>query len=349
MYELLGTVTLRSGEVVEAGVVKGPEPTWSERLTKLLLHKGEPWHWQNTQFLERELGIDAYFYLLHRAGIPFANIMTAEVDGVGHFGHVWTEPADRQQGASSQLMALQMAHFRDRGGAALYLGTGYESVAYRMYQRFGFASIEAESGYMAYYTEAVGTAGDRAANFYERYFASPMTGMAPEITIFGWRDWVTATPLLMGDFPGMVRCAPWGMIGRHSPEGYLLEPLLDAERNGYVTSNARLLAARHPEHGTVVGLAGWHWHPLWPGSCLVDLYCHPTYWAIGETLLATLTLPKADRILAYVDNGSRDKVDLLMAQGFHPITTLPNFVARNARKSSFSDVTVLQHRESVGA
>ena len=64
MYQKLDTVTLRSGETVEAGVVTGPDPAWAERLVKLLWHKGDPWNWQNAQVLERDLGLDVFFYVL---------------------------------------------------------------------------------------------------------------------------------------------------------------------------------------------------------------------------------------------------------------------------------------------
>lgn len=97
MYQTLGKVTLRSGETVEAGVVAGPDPVWAERLVKLLWHKGDPWNWQNARLLEADQGLDAYFYMLHRDGKPLANIMTVENNGVGHFGHVWTEPAEGGQ------------------------------------------------------------------------------------------------------------------------------------------------------------------------------------------------------------------------------------------------------------
>ena len=101
-----------------------------ERIEALLGHKGEEWQWQNSRCARDDLGIDVYYYILHRDGVPFANMMTAECAGVGHFGHVWTRPEDRRKGAADQLMGLQMEDFRGRGGRALYLGTGFDSAAY---------------------------------------------------------------------------------------------------------------------------------------------------------------------------------------------------------------------------
>jgi hypothetical protein len=98
----------------------------------------------------------------------------------------------------------------------------------------------------------------------------------------------------------------------------------------------------------VVGLAAWQWDAIWPDTCIVDLYCHPDYWADGAQLLDALRLPQADRVIAYVDASDRAKVDLLMARNFQPIATLPNFVARDVAKTRMSDVTVLQ-RNGPGA
>lgn len=341
MYAALGTVTLRSGEVVEAGMIHGPDLEWAGRLEKLLWHKGDPWNWQNAQFLERALPIETFFYVLHRAGVPLANLMTAEYQGVGHFGHVFTLPADRQQGASSQLMRLQMADFQRRGGRALYLGTGYESVAYKMYASFGFASIEPASGYMAYYAES-------AERFGQACFAPLPPTAAPTIATLSWQDWVMSAPLLFGDYRGVIRCAPCGLIGRQSPEGPFLEALLDEERQAAHGAAPKTVVLRHPTTAAVVGLAAWNWDNLWPDTCLVDVYCHPDYWDYGNQLLDALVLPSADRIIAYVDTSDRAKVDLLMARNFHPIATLPNFVARDVTKSAMRDVTVMQRNGSSG-
>lgn len=340
MYAALGTVTLRSGEVVEAGVVQGPDPEWAGRLEQLLWHKGDPWNWQNAQFLERPLPIESYFYVLHRNGAPLANIMTAEYQGIGHFGHVFTLPADRQQGASSQLMGLQMADFRRRGGRALYLGTGYGSVAYKMYASFGFTSIEPESGYMAYY-------GENAAALLAALFP-PATPAALTVAPLSWPDWMMSAPLFFSDFKGSIRCAPRGLVGRHSPEGPLLDALLDEEKRVARGAGPQTVVLRHPTTAAVVGLAAWNWDSLWPDTCLVDVYCHPDYWGYGAQLLGALALPAADRVITYVDASDRAKVDLLMESNFHPVATLPNFVARDEAKSVLRDVTVMQRNGSSG-
>ncbi|CAN5581414.1 hypothetical protein BH10CHL1_BH10CHL1_49400 [soil metagenome] len=331
MYQQLGSIKLKSGEEVEAGVVRGPDPVWAQRLVELLWHKGDPWNWQNAQILERDSGLDAFFYVLHRDGKPFANIMTVERACVGIFGHVWTQPADRQQGASSRLMGLQMQDFAARGGQALFLNTGYASVAYNMYANFGFEGIEAESGTMAYYTKP-------QAKFEATYFAKgPL-----EIQTLAWPHWPASVPLFLGDYPGSIRCAGLQLIGRHSTESALLPVLVDAAQRQQANQPPSVLVLENQATTAVVGLAAWSWHPLWPDTCLVDCYCHPDYWQHAPDLLNALPLPTADSLLAYADAGHVAKTNLLTKAGFKSVTTLPKWVASDPTKRQWVDVTVLK-------
>ena len=142
MYQQLDRITLKSGEAIQAGVVQGPDLDWAERVETLLGHKGPSWRWGNEQVLRTQTGLDVFFYLLHRDGDPFANVMTIECRGVGLLGHVYTRPEDRRQGAAMQLMACLMDHFRQRGGQALFLGTGYDTPPYHIYRVNGFSGVE---------------------------------------------------------------------------------------------------------------------------------------------------------------------------------------------------------------
>lgn len=333
MYQKLDTVTLRSGETVEAGVVTGPDPAWAERLVKLLWHKGDPWNWQNAQVLERELGIDVFFYVLHRDGKPLANLMTVENAGVGLFGHVWTEPADRQKGASSLLMALQMQHFIERRGQALFLGTGYDSVAYHMYARFGFQSVEAESGYMAYYRTS-------QADFEERYFARPVNASDLVIQPLRWPHWPASVPLFLGDFPGVVRCVRARIFGRESSEGGLLPLLLEGEAQERAGEPATTVVLQNRDNGAILGLATYQWHPLWEETYLLDLYWHPAYWTAAPALLAALQLPTATRTVVYVDSEDQVKQAALAAQGFQPVATLPHWLSAGSSRNRQVDVLI---------
>jgi len=341
MIEELGQVTLKSGETVEASLIIGPEVAWAERLEQLLQHKGDPWNWQNSEVLRAELGIEAYFYVLHRAGEPLANIMTVELAQVGIFGHVWTNPEDRQKGASSRLMQRQMDHFRVRGGQALFLGTMFDSVAYHMYEKFGFHSIEPQSGSMAYYAHS-------QAEFEAAYFAQGET----EIQALAWSHWPASPALFMGDFPGLVRCVPLRLLGRQTPEGALLSLLHQEKRRAQETPDeeagvsqkrpSRAMVLQNKATTAVVGLAVWDWHPFWPDTCLVDVYCHPDYWAQAGPLLTSLDLPKANRYIAYSDVQSPEKDQVLLQAGFRQTATLAGRFPEAVAKTTLLDVILFE-------
>lgn len=335
MYETLGKVELRGGEEVAAGVVTGPDLAWAERVEQLLGHKGDVWRWQNSQAIRRELGVDMRFYLLHRDGDPFANMMTAEHFGVGHFGHVWTNPADRRKGAASLLMGLQIAHFRERGGRALFLGTEYDSPAYHIYASRGFTGIEEESGNMEYYAAS-------RESFEAEYFASGPT----EIQAAAWRHWPATAALFLGGYPGTVRCAPMGLFGRSSTEHAMLEVIHESEgrqEEGEVTPKCSVMM--QSDSHAAAGLAAWGSHPLWPGTGIADVYCHPDFWERGaRELLASLQMPQFERLLAYSDEGCAAKAQVLEETGFRQVGRFERRLAidRAGRQSA----TVLEWERS---
>jgi len=327
MFHELGSVTLKTGETVEIGCVQGPELAWAERVEKLLGHKNESWRAQNSHLLRNDAGVEAYFYILHRAGLPFANIMTVELNGVGILGHVWTNPDDRRKGAIALLMERQMDHFRARGGRALYLGTGFNGPPYRIYESFGFRGIEDRSGVMEYYATS-------KMEFEAWYFKREEADIQP----LNWRHWPASPALFAGDFPGVVRCAPLKMIGRYSTEGYLLDLLRAQSRE----EPPRAMALTRPETGAVAGMAVWDLDPLWGDACSVDVYCHPNYWGQANDLLDALCLAPGSRYIAYTDATCPEKRDALIRAGFHVMATLPGWVPRDAANSGRVDVTVME-------
>lgn len=314
MYEDLGEVELKTGERVRVGAVRAPDAEWCGRLEEMLAHKGGIWNWQNSTLLKTDVGIEARYYVLHRDGAPFANVMVVEVARAGLFGHVWTEPEDRRKGAMSLLIGRQMEHFRARGGEALFLGTGFDSVPYHLYERHGFRGIEPGSGRMAYYARS-------RSEFEADYFAPGKTS----IESVGWRHWPSSAALFTGDFPGALRCTPLKMIGRMSTEGPLLPVIRDL-----ADGPPRAVAAGLEKSCAVVGLAAWGWDALWPGTCLVDVYCHPDHWERAPEIMRALRLPEADRCVAYAETVADSKDRALREAGFRPEAKLQGWVAESA-------------------
>jgi len=336
MYREKGRIALASGEQVEVGVVIGPDVEWAERVEKLLGHKGDPWNWQNHEVLMADVGIDTRFYVLHRRGMPFANIMTAEYSGVGILGHVWTNPEDRGKGACSTLMNVLIEDFTSRQGKALFLGTGYDSIAYHIYARFGFKSVEARSGFMEWYATS-------RSEFEATYFKKAETEIQP----VGWAHWPSSPALFLGDFPGLIRCAPLKLIGRQSTESPLL-PLFRAEKKRQAARvKPCAMVLRNQVTTAVVGFTAWDWHPLWEGTCLVDVYCHPNYWDEAGNLLRSLSLPDAEQYLAYNDIDCRQKAKVLLDEDFLQTAVNKRRVSRAKLKTSFLDIDVFEKETSV--
>ena len=331
MYEELGHIVLATGEQVDAGVVIGPDAEWAECLEQLLYHKGEPWNWQIQQVLKKDVGIGILFYVLHRAGIPFANIMIAELEGVGFLAHVWTKPEDRKKGACSQLLKLQMHDFRTQQGKALFLFTEFDSVAYHLYEKNGFRSVDFKSGYMDWYA----TSKDE---FKGDYFNLGET----EIQTLRWTHWPSSAALFMGDFPGVIRCAPLHLMGRQSTQTPFLSLLY--EEDIQPTGHSKGMVLQNKATTAVVGFAAWDWHPLWADTCLVDIYCHPKYWGEAGNLLASLVLPEADRYIAYCEADHREKTEVLLGEGFKPTALYKRRVPSSNEKKSFLDVALFERQ-----
>ena len=332
MQHNLGTVVLKSGERVEAAVIAAPDAAWADRLKGFLAHKGEPWNWGNAEVLTQPTGVETCFHVLHRDGVPFSNIMTCEVKGVGHFGHVFTRPEDRRKGACDKLMDLQMEHFRARGGRALFLGTEFQSPAYRIYAAHGFQGIEDKSGYMQYY-----------AATREEFEASWFARAATEIEPLALAHWPGLAPLLAGDFQGQVRCARLGLIGRNSGEGPILKALYE-ERLPVEGRKPHSLVLRNRQSGAPVGFATCGSHPIWADLCLVDLFCHPDFWDQAGDLLDSLPLPPDGHCIAYADAGWTGKDWVLRHAGFRQTAALARRAPQTAAKSAFLDVAVYEKR-----
>ncbi len=333
MVNTLPAITLKSGERVGAAIVRAPDPAWAERVETMLRHKGDPWNWQNSELLRSPVGLAARFFLLHRAGVPFANIMLVETNGIAILGHVWTEPADRGAGASSMRMNWLLEDFQARGGRALFLGTDFDSDAWRYYQRRGFVPVEPGSGYMARYFQP-------PAEFDRACFDARESILAP----LDWPDWPAAAPLFLGDFPGQVRIAATKLVGRCLPEGPLLPILREQRRRRTAGDPACACVLRAQPGGAVLGFASRQPDPLVPDGIIVDLFCHPHGWRRAGEMLAALGPFPSGRTVAYTDAGLAPKRAVLEAAGFLPTTISPREWAPPPHGRPVDDVVVYVKR-----
>ena len=327
-------VRLKSGEEIELGVVIGPDLDWADRIDEDLLgHKGPTWRWGNRLVLTEAMDLEAYFYILHRDGVPFASVMNIEYQGIGILGHVFTKPEDRRQSACSRIFEQLMPHFRDRGGRALILGTGYDSPPYHIYQSFGFEGIEPKSGTMAYYS-------DSEDAFEATYFAEGPVAIERLST----SHYPVAPVLFVGDRPEVVRPTTMRLFGRSSSEGPLVSLLRDELER--ITEDKPVRTAVLKQQGTeaVVGLATYDRDAVWPGTCMVDVYCHPNFWGQAGNLLARIDLPKMHRYVVYCDVGFEEKEQVLAEAGYQRIATLGEWVPVGRAVSRFVDVGVWEKR-----
>ncbi len=331
MYFDLGQVELKNGERVQVAAVLAPDDKWSGRLQHLLGHKGEAWRHQIRELLRPEAqgqGVETFFYILHREGAAFSNIMTVEKSGVGVLGHVFTQPEERQKGAASHLMGAALKHFRQRGGRALYLSTGFNSSAFRIYASHGFESVEPGSGVMSFTTVP-------KARFEEEYFAPGEASIVP----LSWAGWATASALFTGSFEGVVRNVQFKLLGRKLTEDPLLQAVEDEHQRLEAGESPQTLALQKPD-GAVVGLASWGWHPLWPSACLIDVYCHPNFWNRAPQLLQELKIPASQRLIAYDDLPKSPKARSLQEAGFERVATLPQWITADYLQTQPRDVVV---------
>ena len=327
MYQKLSDVQLKSGECVEAGVVLGPDEAWRDRVQQLLLHKGDIWNWQNSEMLREPLGLEARFHILHRDGAPFSHVLVSEVNGVALLGHVWTKPEERGNGAASRLMEIVTQHFRERGGKALYLSTGYDTSPFHIYRKFGFEGIEPASGVMHFFATS-------REQFEAEYFAPGDVITEP----LDWSHWPVAPALFCGDWPQAVRSTPLRLFGRSLTEGPLLPPLRAHRQPEY--SAPQVCVLRKTNNGAIVGLAASRPDPLWPDAILADIFCHPHFWPHAGELWRSLKLPQDKSVVAYSDDGDKCKAGVLRVAGFTPVATLPQWIAADAARTRPVDVKV---------
>lgn len=308
MYEELGQECLKSGEMLEIGIVTAPDERFAEPVRRLLSHKSSPWYAHIEGALAGDIDrLETRFYIGLLDGKPVGNVMTVEQYGIGIFGHVYVEPEHRRKGICRAIMTRQMEHFRARGGQVLLLGTGFESPPYWIYHSFGFRSLR--GGFMRY--------GVEPAEVFEARWFAPGPG---RIATAEWRHWPLVALLASVPGPEYLRSLAWQVFGIGNLEGPYVEYMYRQGQTG--GPQAMMLET---EQGAVVGCATLTAHNPWPNVFLLDVFTHANFTDRTTDLVRALGLPPG-RTVCYVDTGAPEKAVALKACGFVHEATLPGFL-----------------------
>ena len=300
MYTKLSDVQLKTGEMMEIGVVLSPDREYADGIMDLLSHKDDHWKWHIEKALKGEItGLETRFYIGQLDGQIIANVMTVEYDRTGFFGHVYTRPEHRRKHACTSVMEQQMEDFRQRGGGIMFLGTGYNSAAYWIYHSHGFRSLMEKSGFMRYSSE-------------EDFEASHFTPGEVRIIDVDWKHWSMLS--VLASVPGIesLRSVVFRVYGSED-FGEIFPEFMQSLVAGRI--KVKLLES---ESGAVVGCAILASDDRWRGKTyILDIFAHPNFVSHYETLLNALQLPEG-KIQCYVDaNAPGEKIAALQQADFN--------------------------------
>ena len=322
MYTHLGSVTLRSGEQMELGVVRCPDPSWGAQIKPLLGHKSRETHFHFDAAFDGPLDeLETRFYIGTIGGSAVTNVMIVGARGVGILGHVYTRPEHRQKGAYRQLMEAQMADCRREGFRALTLGTGFETHPYWIYHSFGFRSIDGTSGKMWWFAEP---------DFLGSWLRPGATTVRP----MQWGDWAALNLLgFQPDVPDEPLPRSWTF--RVKGQGGGAEGQFQVlQRN--LSRGVRITAlSLESERGAVVG-----WAVLQPDDLtfgdgyLFDLYVHPAFRQDAAKLLTSISWPDSTRVAAYTTGPDNYRYTALVEAGFRETAVLPGWLRTGEESQS---------------
>jgi len=283
MHEDLGQIELNTGETLDIRVVEAPDAEHEGAVMGVLSHKGELRQWQlQEDFAGRAQGIRSRFYLGFIQGQAVANIAVWESGPIGDLGHVHTVEAHRRKGICKAVMAAQMEDFRQRDGQVLVLGTGYDSMPYRIYASFGFESMQPGSGSMLYRREPAAL---------DEYFAP---GKA-EAGNLDWRDSGGVWALMAMPQGDWLRSKGSHKYGPNCYEADLLRVIHGVQQGELQARVARLESGAVPAFGVL------HRDEEWGGqSWMLDLVVHPSWSGQVDDLLGGFDWPDT-AVRCYVD------------------------------------------------
>ena len=351
MYTYLGSVPLKSGEQMDLGVIRCPDPSWGAQIKPLLGHKDRPAKEFFDAAFERPLdSLETRFYVGTIGGIAVTTVMIVgargPAGGVGILGHVYTRPEHRQKGAYSQLMAAQMEDIRRAGYGALTLGTGFETPPYWIYHRFGFRSIDGVSGKMKW------LANDEVEAQHFRPGAAIVRPMRwddwPQLNLLAYQPAEPAT--VCGQAAAGEASAGGGREEHHSrtseelprswvfrvkEQGGAVEGMFQAMRRNMARGVPITALTLASAHGAAVG-----WAILQPDELsfadgwLLDLYIYPAFRDEAPHLLEALPWPPRERVVAYSSAPDGYRAAALRAYGFKVVAELPGWLRRGHERCS---------------
>ncbi|MCS6776499.1 MAG: GNAT family N-acetyltransferase [Chloroherpetonaceae bacterium] len=308
MQTQLGQETLRTGETLHILRVEPPDPL-QQQIRPFLAHKPPHYRAHIDAALSEQCDLlETRFYLALIHDRIVGNIMTTEQQGVGILGHVHTHPEHRRKGICSTLMHYQMNDFRRRSGRILLLGTGYQSPAYHIYQRFGFRDWKTgRPGLMRY-------DAPEDPDFETRFFAPAPGTVEPA----QWRHWPLVALLAAVPCHLPLRSITLNLWGTDLLEGPYCEFM-----HCYATApnaSARVLVSAT---GAVVAMATCVPDTRWHGPVhRLDLFYHPQ-WGTEALLPLLQALPLPERTQCYADPHDAVKIHALQQTGWHLEAVLP--------------------------
>ncbi len=308
MDQLLSQAVLKDGTTVDVRLVMPPEAPWADRMHCFLQHKGMPWqiHWLKAFAGECD-ELQTRFYVLAIDGEPVSNIMTAETAGIGILGHVFTRPRWRAKGAASILMRVVCEDFSRRDGIALYLGTGYDTMPWRLYAKFGFEGVAPPLGLMKWVRRPERLAGMFAP---DHLCARPLR----------WGDWPLVQCLFLEPSADAVKNIGLKRFGVADMEGPFLTLQERMQKDGAAPGAAVVANGA----GMVVGLGtAMPLDASLTDYVLVDIFAHRQARQALPLLLEALDLPAGVPLLAVVDESSACRREVLSAAGFSTVGNLP--------------------------
>jgi hypothetical protein len=309
MYQPLAAADLKTGERMEAGVVRAPDREWAPRLVPFLGHKTDAYRAHLRRALVEELdALETRFYVGHVGGRLLSQAMVVGSRGVGILGHVYTLPEERRKGACAAVLQALMADCRAAGFGVLCLGTGYNTPPYHLYRTVGFEGVAPGSGCMIWEAEP----GAQAALF------APGPASIREAR---WDDWAYFDLLAkqpLAEDEELPRSAVLGLKGQSNAEGPFVR--FQALREQEPRIQARALVS---ELGATAGWALLAPDPRWFGDVWVlDLHAHRSFTERLPDLAFSVDLPDAP-VAAYLTEPEGPKAAALHAAGFRRHAALP--------------------------